>query len=279
MITDQQTNHLYLSPLLQKKFPHFFRHFKVALDKYKIKAENLPSTNDVWCVDFMPIQISENQFVQFKFDPEYLKPKKYHKTISDPSLICKHLNLTPKIIDIIADGGNVTRSENKIIMTTRVVKENPQYTVKQLIAKITELLDIDQLILIPSQPDDFTGHSDGMVRFLDENTILLNDYSKEPDQEFVRSLQGALHKAGLDIVEIPTSIFDNKTYKDATGDYINYLQMDGLIFLPIFNRKEDNQVLKQFENLFQGTTIVPVKSNQLAEEGGILNCISWNIKK
>jgi len=279
MITDKETNKLYLSPLLEKDYPLFFQNFKKVLDQHSIQPDYLSDTKDVWCVDFMPIQISEKQFVQFKFDPTYLKPKKYHKTISDPSLICNHLNLTPKTTDIIADGGNVTRSKNKVIMTTRVIKENPQYTVKQLTDTITELLELDQLILITEQPDDFTGHSDGMVRFLDENTILLNDYSKEPNQEFVSHLQAALHNTELDIIEIPTSIFDNVDTDDATGDYINYLQMDGFIFLPTFKRKEDDQVVKQFEDLFKGTTIVPVESNQLSKDGGILNCISWNIKK
>ena len=279
MITDKETNKLYLSPLLEKDYPLFSRNFKKALDENRIQPDYLPETKDVWCVDFMPIQISENNFVQFKFDPTYLKPKKYHRTISNTSLICKQINLNPVITDIIADGGNVIRTNNKVIMTTRVIEENPQYSVKQLTDKITDLLGIDQLILIPTQPDDFTGHSDGMVRFLDENTILLNDYSKEPDQEFVRSLYAALHNTGLDIIEIPTSIFDNQDPDDATGNYINYLQMNGVIFLPTFNRKEDDQVIKQFEDLFQGTTIVPVESSELSKDGGILNCISWNIKK
>jgi len=129
-------------------------------------------------------------------------------------------------------------------------------------------------LLIPSQPDDLTGHSDGMVRFLDENTILLNDYSKEPNREFVISLHAALNNTGLDIIEIPTTIFDNKRTDDATGDYINYLQMDGFIFLPTFNRKEDDQAVKLFETLFSGSTVIPVGSNKLSKDGGILNCIS-----
>jgi agmatine deiminase len=279
MITDKETNKLYLSPLLAKRYPLFFQNFKKALDENGIEPAYLPKTKDVWCVDFMPVQISESEFVQFKFDPKYLKPKKYHKTISDPSLICAQLDLSPSVTDIIADGGNVTRTKNKVIMTTRVMEENPTYTVRQLTDKITELFGIDQLILIPTQPDDFTGHSDGMVRFLDENTLLVNDYSKEPDQEFVRSLHAALHNTGLEVLELPTSIFDNQRTDDATGDYINYLHMEGVVFLPTFNRKEDDQVIKQFEELFNGTSIVPVASNQLSKDGGILNCISWNIKK
>jgi len=279
MISDQETNKLYLSPLLERNYPKFFQNFKSALDHYGIEPEYLSYTKDVWCVDFMPVQVHESHFVQFKFDPTYLKGKKYRKTISDTSEICRAIGLSPKLTDIIADGGNVTRTKNKVIMTTRVIEENPQYSVRQLTDKITELLEIDQLIIVPAQPDDFTGHSDGMVRFLDENTLLLNDYSKEDNQDFFRSLQAALHNTGLDLIEIPGTILDNSKIDDATGDYSNYLQMDGIIFLPIFNRKEDDKVIKLFEGLFLRTTIVPIESTELSKDGGILNCISWNIKK
>jgi agmatine deiminase len=131
-----------------------------------------------------------------------------------------------------------------------------------------------RLILIPSQPDGLTDHSDGMVRFLDESSILLNDYSKEPDREFVRSLKAALNNTGLIIIKVPTTIFDNQDKNDATGDYINYLQMNGYIFLPIFKRKGDEEAVKLSENLFQGYTIIPVESTQLSKDGGVMNCIS-----
>ena len=49
--------------------------------------------------------------------------------------------------------------------------------------------------------------------------------------------------------------------------------------LPIFNRTEDDKVVRQFEELFNRTTIVPIVSNELSREGGIINCVTWNIKK
>lgn len=279
MIADKETNHLYLSDRLESDYPNFFKNFKKELDRHGIDPEYLPDTKDVWCVDYMPIQISESDFVQFKYYPTYLRTKKLEKTISDTSLICKKIDLSPSVTEIIADGGNITRSNNKVIMTTRVITENPQYSMKELTDKLTDLLQIDQLILIPEQPKDFTGHSDGMIRFIDNDTVIINDYSKEPVKDFQLHLKIALHNAGLDTIEIPTSVYDNEKYDDATGDYINYLQMDGIIFVPIFNRKEDDKVVRQLEDIFSETTIVPVVSNELSKDGGIINCVTWNIKK
>lgn len=55
-------------------------------------------------------------------------------------------------------------------MTDRVFKDNPTYERKKLIKDLYELLQVDKLYFVPEQPGDFTGHSDGMVRFVDEHT-------------------------------------------------------------------------------------------------------------
>ena len=54
--------------------------------------------------------------------------------------------------------------------------------------------------------------------------------------------------------------------------------MEQAIIVPIFKSKNDDKAIKIIEQVFKGYTIIPVESNTLADEGGILNCISWNIK-
>lgn len=278
MIVDKETNHLYISDRLESCYPNFFKQFKKELNRHGICPDYLQDTKDVWCADYMPIQIGEIDFVQLNYYPTYLRTRKLIKTISDTSQICEQIGISPVITDIIADGGNITKTKNKVIMTTRVLAENPKYTMKELTDKLIDLFQIEQLILIPEQPHDFTGHCDGMVRFVDNDTVIVNDYSKEPEKDFLIQLKTALHNAGLSIIEIPTSIYENEKYDDATGDYINYLQMDGIIFVPTFQRKEDDQVLRQFEDIFSNMTIVPVGSNEQSIDGGLLNCVTWNIK-
>ncbi|MBA3675052.1 MAG: agmatine deiminase family protein [Chitinophagaceae bacterium] len=55
--------------------------------------------------------------------------------------------------------------------------------------------------------------------------------------------------------------------------------MQNLIIIPIYDKKEDAQVVKQFEILFPSYTIRTIDCNEIAIEGGILNCISWNVYK
>lgn len=278
MITDNQTNFLYLADTLPTKYPDFCKRFESVLNDCNILFDFLPKTKDVWAVDYMPVQVELNKFVRFAYNPSYLQPKKYLKNISDVDGICNKIGIVTIKTNIVLDGGNVIRAKDKVIMTDRVFIDNPNYEKKDLIKEIHELLQIDKLYFLPEQPGDFTGHSDGMVRFIDENTIIINDYSKE-NKEFFRSFEIAIHNTGLDYIKIPYNIYTNKSDDQANGDYINYLQMENTIIIPTFNLKEDNMVLKQFESLFSGQKIATIESNEIANQGGILNCITWNIKK
>ena len=96
---------------------------------------------------------------------------------------------------------------------------------------------------------------------------------------FSRAFEIAIHNTGLDYIKIPYNPYGNDNYDQANGDYINYLQMENAVFIPTFGIKEDDEVVKQFEHLFAGQTITTVSSNEIANDGGILNCITWNILK
>jgi len=279
MIPDKQTNFLYLADTLPKNYSNFFRQFEKVLNDSNINFQLLPNTKDVWAVDYMPIQIDKDSFVQFIYNPDYLRDTiKWSKTISDVDIICKQMNLLPKKSNIVVDGGNVTRTTDKVIMCDKIFTENRNIKEKNLIRELQELFQVDKLIFIPTHPIDFTGHADGMVRFYDSNTVLINDYSRET-MEFQLKFRLALHNAGLNYIEIPYNPYDNKKNGHANGEYINFLQMQQAIIIPTFGIKEDDVVIKQFEQLFTGQRIATVDGNDLAFDGGILNCITWNIYK
>jgi agmatine deiminase len=276
MISDCQTNFLYLADTLLKNYPDFYKRFERVLHDCKIEYALLPNTKDIWAVDYMPVQVESNKFVRFVYNPSYLRTKALRKTISDVDEICIEIGIEAIKTDIIIDGGNLTRWTNKVIMTDRVFKDNPSYERKQLIKDLHELLQVDKIYFVPEQPGDFTGHSDGMVRFVDENTVVVNDYSREIGW-FKSALEIALHNAGLDCIKIPYSVYSNKTNDQANGCYINYLQMKDIVIVPTFGMKEDDDAVKQLELFFNGQTVTTVESNEIADEGGVLNCVTWNI--
>ena len=152
MIPDNLTNFLYLADCLPKKYPTFFTSFEKLLNECKINFALIPHTKDVWAVDYMPIQIAGNKFVQFTYNPIYLKPKKYLPTISDVDKICATMGLAPLKTNIVLDGGNVVRSAHKAIITDRIFGENPDYDRKQLIKNCTSFCKLINSILYLNSP-------------------------------------------------------------------------------------------------------------------------------
>ena len=43
-------------------------------------------------------------------------------------------------------------------------------------------------------------------------------------------------------------------------------------------RNEDKVTVRLFEDLFRGQTVKTVDSYEIALQGGVLNCITWNIR-
>lgn len=276
MIADHQTNFLYLADSLPRKYPDIFKRLVKTLEEFQVKYDLLPNTNDIWARDYMPIQVAKDKFVQFDYNPDYLQFKKYIKTISDVDSICQAINIKPQKSPIKLDGGNVIRSVNKVILCDKVFRENPAIPEKQLIKELYNLFEVEQLIFIPTQPNDFTGHADGLVRFLDSETVLINDLSKEKP-EFARSFRLALHNARLKYIEFPYNPYSNKSNKDAKGCYLNYLQIANNLIFPLFHIKEDEMAMRMLFDLFSDYKWSTFNCNDIAAEGGILNCISWNI--
>ena len=118
-----------------------------------------------------------------------------------------------------------------------------------------------------------------MVRFVDEKTVLANDYRRF-DPAFGKRLAASLQKHGFDIVPFPYCPTGKiiEGIDSAVGAYVNFLQADGIIFCPTFGQHEDDQALGILSRCFPGDQIIPVPSNDLAAEGGVLNCATWNIK-
>ncbi len=276
MITDSQTNFLYLADCLPYK-KTFWNGFESLLKEHKINYRLLSNTNDYWAVDFMPIQTAENRFVQFVFNPDYLRNfPELHRFISNPNPICEAISLKTIKSKLLVDGGNVVRSSNKVIMTEKVFSENSNLSKDEVIDELISKLEIEEVIFIPLDNADEIGHSDGMVRFIDDNTVLVNDYKEEI--ELKEEVYKRLKNANLEIVPFVYNTNYMKDKDDAKGIYINYLQMENLIILPTFGISDDEIAYKQITQAFPKTKILTIDSNEIAKGGGILNCISWNIK-
>lgn len=277
LLHDDETNKVFFSSWLNsKKYSRLFEEIKNSLDKYSIDYELLYDTNDIWARDYMPIQRDDNTYIFYKYNPDYLKDQTIYQTNPKKVNIFQQKIFSHQDLDLIIDGGNIIRAKDKIIVTDKIFQENTSISKTKLIDILLETFKINNVIIVPQQPEDITGHSDGMIRFIDNDTVLLNDFSIETMQ-YNKVLRKSIKKHNLEIIEIKyTSDFFQK--RD-WGAYLNYMQIGNTILLPIYKIKEDEKVYNFFTKIFKNHNIETIDSNRIIKDGGALNCISWNIKK
>ena len=215
MITDKETNKVYFSSLIKtEKYQGFWNTLESILVKHKVHFDFIEGTRDIWCRDYMPIQVNKKQFVQFKYFPDYCLT---HEHIGELTIqrelefeYPRRTNI--KLVDLTLDGGNVVKSNNKAILTEKVFTENRNRLPESVIKMLRKALGVAELHFIPVQPYDYTGHADGMVRFLNENTLLVNDYSstKESDS-WQKKFYKAIDKIEIDVIPFPYAVFEKKS--------------------------------------------------------------------
>ncbi len=187
MITSKETNTVFFSSQLteKKEFKPFWKRLEKALKDKGIEPRLLTGTKDIWCRDFMPVQIGEKTLLQYRYDPDYLKTKEHEKSRSDVDQVIaqngiKDLGFEIRPSNLILDGGNVIASKDKVILTEKVFTENLGLPISKLdkvtpeqkqiiINQIKKDFQVKDVIIIPRLPGDLYGHADGMVRFYNEN--------------------------------------------------------------------------------------------------------------
>ena len=266
---------LYFSSLLQTNptyKPAADRLFSV-LSALGVAYQLIDGTRDIWLRDFMPIQIRNGGFVSFRYEPSYLEHEPELKTSFKNDLSTQFF-LPVAYSGINLDGGNVvfSPSKEKAVISDRILTENPDYTQTGLIKTLEQQLKA-QIILIPSSKNDMTGHADGMVRFVDENTVIGNRIPFKTGLE--QRIKSVLQGYGIGTIDFPY-YFSPKD--SAVGCYLNFLETGQHIFLPVFGSAMDDKAIASAEKIFS-KTIVPVNINEIAKEGGVLNCISWETKQ
>lgn len=272
---------VYLSSLLLDKFPKTCTDLIEILKKHNVSYKFLKGTKDIWCRDYMPIQTPSGKLVQFRYEPSYLKGKKeWVESRSDVEEVCKQNNLHVTFSNINLDGGNVLMCEDRAIISSRIFTENPEYSDKDLlVSELEKLLEVE-VIIIPCQNSDMTGHADGMVRFVNRNIILGNNREREYAY-WRKGINEVIDKYKLTYIDVPFLELphDKKHPISAIGIYVNFLNLDNLIVLPIFNKPEDKEVVDIIRKAFPQKSIETIDYNEVALEGGLLNCTTCVIRE
>jgi agmatine/peptidylarginine deiminase len=277
---------VYLSDKLPERYPQICKSLTNILKKHNVNYTFIKGTRDIWCRDYMPIQTKSGKLIQFRYEPSYLEGKQeYIDSRSDVHEICEKNHLKVEYSDINLDGGNVLICDGRAILSDRIYDENKEYKNRRddLRKDLAQLLECEELIIIPSlnKTVDFTGHADGMMRFVNRDKVLVIKYDDKYKKDWWKNTQRILETNNISYVEVPffEDEPDPENPDSAIGVYVNYLEVNDLIVLPVFDRDEDNQMISILQEQFPNKTIEKINYNEIAKKGGLLNCTTWVMRK
>lgn len=277
---------VYVSACLAQRHPDVHLAMSTALAAEGVPLVEVPSTN-VWIRDWAPIKCG-NRFVRFKPKADTIKwpflkaPECLVGKLWDGAGIPDHS-------DIILDGGNVVRSPDgkRVIMCTQTLFDNPMVYTKEL-----ERLLEAEIIWIPNEPFDTLGHSDGECAFIDDDAVFVNDFRSMRDvayRDYQWELRGILRQHDIEAVPFPNAYDEcrditeerfRKEHPDAddfnmaTGFYLNAIKTGNLVLYPTFSIDRDERCLDCLLDAWPDAKCVGVDCGYLAEEGGLLHCVS-----
>ena len=279
MITDNLTTAVYFSDLLPKKCPILNQHFAEVLETNGIPYAYLSKTKDIWCRDFMPIQIAEDRFVSYKYTPGYLQDKIGLRLQTNPEAVLQasqnrltHVLQNAVTIDLVLDGGNVVKCGNTIVMTEKVFAENRDKSPIEVDRILKDAFQCDVLYL-PWDHQETFGHSDGIVHYAGEGKVLITNYG-DISPRYYNRFRIALEKH----FEVIPLYYKTKKIHARSWAYINFLQVGKLILVPQLGLEEDEQALEQICKAMPDSEVLGIPALEAVRRGGALNCVSWNTK-
>jgi len=181
---------------------------------------------------------------------------------------------------LLNDGGNfVDDYAGNAVVSTKFLADNKltRDEARELLRRTT---GVKNVAFITADEQGGLEHADGVVSFVDTNTLVINSYPQDP--AYARQLRLDLEQGlpGVAIHEIVTPYDGSRIYDErfgsACGLYTNALVTPERIYFPQFGIPEDALALAQVRAV---TTreVVPVVSSQVCQMGGGVRCMSWQL--
>ncbi|XP_065051630.1 putative agmatine deiminase isoform X2 [Rhopilema esculentum] len=237
---------------------------------------------DLWMRDFG--LVSPYKPVKFIYGSDYLSRSDARYVDNSFRKLLSRYGGFPKESRLILDGGNVVdNGVDKAIITDRFYYDNPKQDETVLRKEVEAALDMT-VAIIPD-PRDTTGHADGVVSFIDTNVLAIGDYC---DAKYYKLVKEAVEEIfpDLTIVKVPC-MDDGKSkptkspnwrgFSSSVGSYVNSLLTDSTVYVPQFNKADNDQIALDIVQKNTHRRVVTVDTSRLSHMGGSVRCMSWQI--
>jgi agmatine/peptidylarginine deiminase len=233
---------------------------------------------DIWVRDFTTVNPLNP--VQFKYTDASMTEQESIEVQNSFKSLADRFDIQRETANLFLDGGNIVDNyDGKIITTTRFLEDN-NLTVSEAKQELISLLNATAVAII--EPDDeILAHSDGMVMWLDEKILLVNDYSEEPVFRSLVLEELRSSFPNTTIIEIPVQYAQNSPgqwdgFESACGINLNSVLTFKNIYVPIFNMSHDQQAL----NIIRDNTshkVISINAEEVCAMGGSVRCLTWQL--
>ena len=237
---------------------------------------------DLWMRDFPPCM--PKQQIKFKYRPQYLNVsqakfdegnfEKFARMVKLPQL--QHSNL-------VLEGGNIVdNGVDAAITTERPLQDNPSLTKAEFVKSLEGT--IKRKVAVIPDPEDTTGHVDGVVAFVEKDVLLISLFDDADGPDFYDAMEAAVLNVfpNLKIVPLPCYAKKGKShgFVSAEGSYANSLVTNNAVYLPYFaNQTANENAFATFKNSTKKEIIPVYNAGKVPVLGGSLRCMTWQISQ
>ncbi len=230
---------------------------------------------DIWMRDFTTVIPS--RMVQFSYTPSYLSRSTSRYIQSSFSRFAAQHRLEFDKSELILDGGNVVDNNlDKIIVTERILEDNPDWTREEIVEELKYLLDIEHVAIIPQEEGEPMGHADGIVMFVSDDTVVVNTYGEPFRTDVLLALKADLPDINILEIEAEYSLEIWKDFVSACGINLNSTVTYNYIYMPVFGNSNDEKSIAAIEALTK-KEIIPINAEGVCFMGGSVRCLSWQM--
>jgi agmatine deiminase len=234
------------------------------------------SVPDIWIRDFAPVRTVNGNF-KFRYLPAYLR-QDHARTIEHGFMAWfRSVGLEAEPVDLVLDGGNfVYNGTDSVVITERIVEDNPGYTRQEIHQRIQSVLQLETVAIIPEGVREKTGHADGMVVWLSEEILGVARFEEPARSKVLRALDQEL--SGVELVELPFQPTGEmwEGWESAAGVYVNSLSTEHALYVPQFGLEADPLAERAYRS-FSANDVIPVKTGREVRLGGSIHCLTWEL--
>jgi agmatine deiminase len=285
-------DHVKVDLYVNKSYNNYNQRFNNNVNVIKDKQ-----VEDIWIRDFGPFYVSflgKVKAVKSIYTPTYLKTNRElegaeHNNVLGYLMAHGSKGELEDDINLVWDGGNIAyNAAGFAIITNRLISDNEGRSIENIKANLKEKLFLDDILFVPVEPGDDTGHVDGLIRFVDPDTVIIGQYQEtyEDQNIYCDQITEMLRSARPKVkIHRLTNGYTNESrygIASAVGNYLNFLRVGEVFFVPQYGgtyAQLDAGAIELFQKIAgDPQKVIAVEGCAvLAEYGGVLNCITKQI--